>query len=379
MLRITLAILLSALSFALPTHAEATFVQKRELQLAEHRFVDGRRLPVTLGFETYGRLNERRDNAVLICHFFGGSSHAAGRYAAGDPRPGYWDALIGPGKPLDTDRYFIVSADVLANINAHDPTVRSTGPYSLDPLTRQPYGGTFPSVTIRDQVAVQRSLMEDLGIQRWHTVMGASLGGMQALQWAVSHPDRVERVVTVAASGRADAYNKALCQLMIDAIRSDARWKNGDYYGQEAPDGGLASAWKLLFVHTLSRQGLSRGITPGDPASFLEALEAKARARIAEIDANAWISLSEASRDFDLGAGHPDYRSALGRIQAKVLAIAAEGDLLYPPELIRTDLVAPLADLGKPARFHVLTTEQGHLGAVYDMGQASEVLRDFLR
>lgn len=379
MLRKTLAVMLTAVALSLPLHAEALVVQKQEIQLPAHRFNDDKALPITLSYESYGRLNARRDNAVLICHFFGGTSHAAGKYAPSDPQPGYWDAIIGPGKPLDTNRFFIISSDIVANINSHDPSVKTTGPNSIDPETGRPYARSFPSVTIQDMVSIQRSLMDRLGIPRWHTVMGTSLGGMQALQWGVSYPERVERVVSIAASGRADAYNRALCQLMIDAIRTDSRWKDGSYYGHEAPTRGLASAWKLLYVHVLSRQSLERATMAGSTAPFLEALDARALARSADLDANAWLSLSEASRDFDLGKGYPDYRAALSRIQAKVLAIGAEGDLLYTPELIRRDLVDPLQALGKSARFHVLPTEQGHLGSVYEIEGASGVLRDFLR
>jgi homoserine O-acetyltransferase len=398
MIRMPLALMM-ALAFALPARAEeliaptapesllerpfglknGLIVTKQVLQLPTHRFVDGKRLPVALSYETYGRLNARRDNAILICHFFSGTAHAAGRHAPGDAQAGYWDDIIGPGKPLDTDRFFIVSSDILANVNAHDPTIKTTAPHSIDPATGRPYGGTFPTVSIRDMVAVQRALMDHLEIPRWHTVMGASLGGMQALQWAVSYPDRVERAVSVAASGRADAYNQGLCQIMIDAIRTDPDWKDGAYYGQQPPNRGLASAWKLLFVHTQSRQGLERSSGAASSRRFIETLEARAKARIGQLDANAWLSLSEAGRDFDLGAGYPDYRSALSRIQAKVMAIAAEGDLLYPPELIRSDLVAPLEALGKPARYHLLPTPAGHLGAVTDIENVSDVLRDFLR
>lgn len=379
MLHKTLVTMIAALALVLPARADELVVQKLIMQLPAHRFVDGSRLPIELSYETYGRLNAQRDNAVLICHYFSGTAHAAGRHAPGDPHPGYWDDIIGPGKPLDTDRFFIVSSDILANVNAHDPTVRTTAPYSIDPATGRPYAGTFPSVSIRDMVAVQRALMDRLGIPRWHTVMGASLGGMQALQWAVSYPDRVERAVSVAASGRADAYNRTLCQIMIDAIRSDPNWRDGAYYGQEPPHRGLTSAWKLLFAHTQSRQGLERSLGSAAAQSLGETLEARSRARIGKLDANAWLSLSEAGRDFDLGAGYPDYRSALTRIQAQVLAIAAEGDLLYPPELIRSDLVALLEALGKKARYHVLPTADGHLGAVTDIENIADVLRDFLR
>lgn len=369
----TLALGQPALAYDLP-------VEKRPLSLPDFKFQDGRQVPLTLGYETYGRLNAAKDNAILICHYFGGTSHAAGKYPGDDRRPGYWDALIGSKGAIDTDRYFVVSMDIPANINL-DPQVISTGPQSLDPNTGKPYGGTFPAVGIRDMVETQRRLMDHLGISRWHAVMGTSLGGMQAMQWAVSYPERVSRVMTAAAPGRSDAYNQAMSQVMIDAIQADRNYRGGNYYGQEPPNQGLAAAWKLMYAKILNRDVLQSQYpgAVGEPAPpFVRELETQAARRVTRIDANAWAAISHASRNFDLAAGHPSYAAALSRVKAKALVIAAEGDELFPPSRLEQDLVQPLKKAGKQVQFRVLSTRQGHLGAVFELQKEGPAIRAFL-
>lgn len=376
----TLAIAATLLTLAMPAVAYDAPVEKRPFTLADFRFQDGRQLPLTLGYETYGKLNAARDNAILVCHYFGGTSHAAGQYPNDDRRPGYWDALIGAKGAIDTDRFFVVSMDIPANINI-DPQVISTGPRTVDPKTGKPYGGRFPSVGIRDMVEAQRRLMDHLGIRRWHAVMGTSLGGMQAMQWAVSHPDRVARVMTAAAPGRSDAYNQAMSQVMIDAIRADKNYRGGDYYGQEPPNQGLAAAWKLMYAQILNRDVLQAQFpgAVGEPAPpFVVELETQAARRVGRIDANAWVAIAEASRNFDLAAGHPSYEAALARVKARTLVIAAEGDELFPPVRLEQDLVEPLRKAGKPVEYRVLATRQGHLGAVFELGKEGETIRAFL-
>jgi homoserine O-acetyltransferase len=363
----------AAALLAAPASAYEGPVDKQRLSLPAFTFQDGRTLPLTVGYETYGTLNAEASNAVLICHFFGGTSHAAGKYAKDDPRPGYWDALIGAKAAIDTDRHFVVAVDVPANVNVTDPRMVTTGPHSRDPQTQQPYGPRFPAVSIRDMVETQRALADRLGIRRWHAVVGASLGGMQAMQWAVSHPERVARVVTVAAPGRSEPYNQAMAQVMIDAIQSDGHFRGGDYYGHPAPTRGLKAAWKLLYAQGLHRDHMAR---PGTP--FLSDLETQAAARLPRLDANAWVRLSEASRDFDVAHGHADYPAALRRVQAKVLVVAAEGDMLFPPERLERELAAPLRLAGKRVDFRLLPTTQGHLGSVFDLNREGPAINRFL-
>lgn len=368
------------LGFGPPAAAYDGPVDKRPFTIPDFRFQAGARLPVTLGYETYGKLNAAKDNAILVCHYFGGTSHAAGKYTPEDRRAGYWDALIGSKGAIDTDRFFVISVDIPANINL-DPTVIATGPQTLDPKTKKPYGGTFPAVSIRDMVETQRILMDQLGIQRWHAVMGTSLGGMQAMQWAVSYPERVARVMTAAAPGRSDAYNQAMSQVMIEAIQADKNFRGGNYYGQEPPNQGLSAAWKLMYAKILNRDELTAQFpgAVGHPAPpFVMELDAQATKRVSRIDANAWATISRASRDFDLGIGHPSYEAALGRVKAKALVLAMVGDELFSPERLEKDLVAPLKKAGKQVEFRVMDTRQGHLGAVFELNKEAPAIREFL-
>jgi homoserine O-acetyltransferase/O-succinyltransferase len=175
-------------------------VEKKVFELERFTTANGADLKsVRIGWESYGELNADASNAVLITHFFSATSHAAGRYSPADELPGYWDALIGPGKAIDTDRYFVLSSDTLVNINVNDPKVTTTGPASLDPDTGKPYGMSFPVVSIRDFVNVQKALVESLGISKLKAVVGPSMGALQAYEWATAYPEMVERIVPSSA------------------------------------------------------------------------------------------------------------------------------------------------------------------------------------
>ncbi|OYX87147.1 MAG: homoserine acetyltransferase, partial [Xanthobacter sp. 35-67-6] len=190
------ALLLATALFAVPDPARALdeIVKKQTFVLPTYTTVGGAALrDVKVGWEAYGTLNADKSNVILITHFFSGSSHAAGRYKADDAAPGYWDAIIGPGKPLDTDKYYILSSDTLVNLNVHDPNVVTTGPATISPETDKPYGTRFPVVTIRDFVNVQKALLDSLGITKLHAVMGPSMGALQVYEWATGYPEAVGR------------------------------------------------------------------------------------------------------------------------------------------------------------------------------------------
>jgi homoserine O-acetyltransferase len=183
---------------ALPAGAYDGLVEKQVFMLPALTTVGGQVIrDVRVGYEHYGALNAARDNAILVTHYFSGTSHAAGRYAATDPSPGYWDSIIGAGKPIDTDRFFVISSDTLVNLNTKDPRTVTTGPASINPDTGRPWGMTFPIVTIRDFVNLQKALLDSLGIRKIHAVVGASMGAMQAFEWAAAYPDIVERIIPV--------------------------------------------------------------------------------------------------------------------------------------------------------------------------------------
>ena len=182
---------------------------------------------VRVGWESYGTLNEARDNAILVTHFFSGNSHAAGKYHSDEAEPGYWNAIIGPGKPLDTNRYCIISSDTLVNLNAKDPNTITTGPATIDPATGKPYGMSFPIVTIRDFVNVQNALLDHLGIASLQAVVGASMGALQALEWASAYPDRVQRVIAVIGGAEENAFLIGWLELWAAPIRLDPALEPG--------------------------------------------------------------------------------------------------------------------------------------------------------
>ena len=244
------ALLFLVLALVVSARAQDQIVEKKTFEVASFATQSGRTLKtVKVGWESYGTLNADKSNAVLICHFFSGTSHAAGKYAAADAAPGYWDAIIGPGKAIDTTKYFVLSSDTLVNLGALDPKVVTTGPASIDPDTSKPYGMTFPIVTIRDFVEVQKKLVESLGITRLALVAGASMGALQTYEWAASHPGMVARIMPVIGAAEADANLVAWLDIWASPIRLDPKWNGGAYYGKEPPLAGLGQALKIVTLH----------------------------------------------------------------------------------------------------------------------------------
>jgi len=293
-------------------------VEKKTFSLKEFTFVSGQKIaPVQIGYETYGTLAPTKDNVILICHFYSGNSHAAGKYSAEDKVAGYWDAIIGPGKPFDTNKYFIVSSDTLCNINPKDPNVITTGPASINPETGKPYGMSFPIATIRDFVNLQYKLLESLGVKKLKVVSGASGGGIQTFQWAVDYPDFVERIVPVISTPKLHPWLVGWIKLWGDPIKLDPKWNQGDYYGKQEPVEGVT--YSLMLV-TMSAQGAewaekSFGRKWADPQKnpyqtmenqfLVENVLFKAgMARAKTADANSMLYMNKASALFDIGHGY---------------------------------------------------------------------------
>jgi len=233
---------LTIITHTSPLHAYDGVVEKKTFTLPSYVTVGGKTIKgVKIGWESYGSLNTDKSNAILITHYFSGTSHAAGKYKV-NGEAGYWDAIIGPGKPLDTDKYFILSSDTLVNLNAKNPNVITTGPATINPLTRKRYGRSFPIVAIRDFVNVQKALVESLGISKLHAVMGASMGALQAYEWASSYPGMVGNVIPVIGAGDADGWAIAWLHMWAAPILLDPNWNNGYYYGKAGPVAGLSAA-----------------------------------------------------------------------------------------------------------------------------------------
>ncbi len=368
--------------------AKAMLVEKQRFEIAEFTTENGQVIaPVQVGWEAYGQLNEAKDNVILITHFFSGSSHAAGKYSADDPVPGYWDAIIGPGKAIDTDRFYVISVDTLVNANVFDPNVITTGPATINPATGKPWGLDFPVVTIGDFVEVQRALLDSLGIERLHAVIGPSMGSFQAIEWATRYPERVERLVPVIGSAFIDAWAAVRLERWAYPIKADPAWNNGDYYATGQPTEGLITALSYIIQDAVYPTGFNlrypAPYTDAAPHQDIRAefsawqqLREHAAIRAAYQDANHILYLVRASQLFRAGMGD-NWQQALKQVQAPTLLLPAAGDQLLLPQMSRTTQQA-LEAAGKTVHYHEIPGIWGHLDGVVGMAAVADVLRDFL-
>lgn len=325
--------------------------QKVRFNAGKYTFLHSKKtVPIEFGYETYGHLNESKDNAILVCHYFTGTSHAAGRYNESDQAPGWWDSLIGPGKAIDTDKYFVICSDCISNINFNSPTVISTGPASINPETGKAYGMNFPVFTLDDVIMLQRRLIDHLGIKKLRFVLGPSMGGLQSFLWAKYFPELVDQIISVVAT----PMMRPSClmvpnQLGIEAIMLDEKWKNGDYYGEEPPNRGLLLAFKILLTATrtdhwantnFGRKFLDPAfITSDNPyisfkGRFMveEGIEQSVLARMQFFDPNSYLYIAKANSLFDLCAPGETLAQGLGRIKTPVKMIIDESDLMFTRE-----------------------------------------------
>ncbi len=373
-----------------PTWAYDGIVEKKTFSIAAYTTVGGTTIKnVRVGYETYGTLNAGKDNVILVAHFYSGNSHAAGRYTETDPTPGYWDAVIGSGKPVDTDRFLVVSSDTLVNLNVKDPKTITTGPASINPDTGRPYGMSFPIVTMRDFVNVQKALLDSLGVKKLHAVMGASMGAIQSFEWAAAYPDVVERIVPVIGAAELNAYGIGWLNVWAAPIMLDPRWKGGDYYGKEEPVEGLALALKTVTLHARhygwasSAFGRKWVAADRDPAkswdnkfAIEETLDKIALARARVSDANSFLYLAKANQLFVTGH-RGSLEEGLRDVRANVLLVPAKSDLLLFPDYSR-QVAEILKKQGKPVQYFEIEGEGGHLDGVVSIAKAGEVIRKFL-
>lgn len=383
-------LILLVLILAVSAWAYDGVVEKKVFTMASYTTVGGQTIKnVRVGYETYGSLNANKDNAILIAHGFPGTSHAAGKYKSTDPRPGYWDSIIGSGKPVDTDKFFVISSDTLVNLNVKDPNVITTGPASINPDTGKPYGMGFPIVTIRDFVNVQKALVDALGIKRLHAVMGPSMGGYQTFEWGAAYPEMVERIIPVIATADYGAYGIANMNIRATAVMLDPKWNKGDYYGKEEPTAGLTLALKLstfLARHygwASKTYGRKWATADQDPAkswdnkfAIEEALEKFAAGRAKVSDANSLLYLSKAVQLFV--TGHKgSLEEGLKDVRAKVLLIPAKSDLLVFADSSKVAFEV-LKKHGKHVEYFEIEGDGGHLDGIFAIAKAAEVIRKFL-
>lgn len=378
--------------FSVAGHAnELPLVEKHTYTTTDFALFSGKRLAeVKVGWESYGTLNADKSNVVLITHYFSGSSHAAGKYRTEDPSPGYWDAIIGPDKAIDTNKFFVISVDSLVNLSAYSPDVVTTGPTSINPATQKPYGLDFPVVTIRDFVNIQKQVLESLGITGLHAVVGPSMGSMQAIDWASAYPSWVPRMVSVIGAGQSDAWTTAALEHWALPIKLDPQWQHGNYSKAKPPTEGLVAALMLITQQALhpgffNQQGNTLNYRPLEDAplqditanhSIVTWLEKRARARASEMDANHLLYLVRACQLFV--AGHQaSLAQGIESIQAKTLFLPASNDLLLMPYLAKNAHEA-LRHAQKDSDYIELTGDLGHLEGVLDIQEQRHKLKAFL-
>lgn len=340
---------------------------------------------MTVAYETFGRLDADAGNAVLVCHAWTGDSHVYGPIGHGHRASGWWEGVVGPGCSIDTDRYFVVCANVLGGCQG------STGPSSPHPDDGKPYGSRFPVVTVRDMVRVQVQLANHLGVARWLTVIGGSMGGMQALEWAVTYPHRVASLLVVASCALSTAQQIALGAVGRRAIKLDPRWRGGDYYDAEPGDGpheGLIVARQLaqvtfrtdeVFTKRFGRDFADRqeGLGLWQRFEVERYLDYHGEKLVRRFDANSYLIISKAMDLHDIGRGRGGVPAALARVKVPTRTIGIWSDILYPSYQQR-EIADILASQGSPADYVEIDSEQGHDSFLIDTDQVNDAIADFL-
>ena len=364
-------------------------VEKKVFEMPSYTTLGGKTIKgVKVGWQSAGQLNADRSNAILINHFFSGNSHAFGKYKPEDQAAGYWDAIVGPGKAIDTNKYFVLSSDTLVNLNMAGGTV-TTGPASVNPETGKPWGMDFPVVSIGDFVNVQKALVESLGIRKLHAVAGPSMGALQTWDWAARYPEMVDRIIPVIGSAEASPWLIAWLDVWGAPIKLDPKWNNGDYYGKEPPLAGLGEALKVVSLQAnhwdWAEKGFGRAFAEGgkDPAadmanryrveSFLQGAGA-ARAKVS--DANHFLYLVKANQTFAPG-GAQTLDEAAKKIKARTLLLYSPGDQVFPAEFLKRTEAALKAN-GVPVESAEIGGPNGHLNGVIGMAPLGPKIAEFL-
>ena len=341
---------------------------------------------LTIAYEIYGKLNQERNNAILVCHALSGDSHIAG-FHAGDDKPGWWDAVVGPGKAFDTDRYCVICQNVIGGCKG------STGPSSENPATGKPYGATFPVITIRDMVHAQKLLIDHLSIPQLYAVAGGSMGGMQALQWTVSYPDTVRKAIIIAATGYSTPQQIAFNEVGRKAIISDPEWNGGNYYDTKSYDAhgpvrGLALARMVGHITYLSDESMhakfGRSLQAKDRIGFNFSTDFAVESYLhhqgdtftRRFDANSYLYITKAIDYFDL-TKDGSLAKGLAGVRAGFLIISVSSDWLYPPYQSQ-EIVSALTANECEVRYSEIRSNYGHDAFLLESGQINYLITQFL-
>ncbi len=362
------------MSYGIVTEQITTF--DTELRLESGRILG----PIDIAYETYGTLNEDRSNAILVTHAWTGSAHLAGRYSEDEKRGGWWDDIVGPGCLLDTDRYFVICSNVIGSCFG------STGPTSINPKTGKRYSLAFPVITVRDMVKAQTLLIDRLGIKKLFCVLGGSMGGMQALEWATQYPDRIASAVVLATTPRPSAQAISLNAVARWAIFNDPTWKKGEY--RKNPKDGLALARGIGHITFLSDESMTakfgRRFSARDGQfDFFGQFEVERYLNyngynfVDRFDANSFLYLAKALDLYDVAAGCESMEEAFAPVSAPMQFFAFTSDWLYPPAQTE-EMVDTLNTLGKKAEYHLITSAYGHDAFLLEHQAFTPMVRQFL-
>src|SRR5512144_313476 len=347
----------------------------------ELRLESGRILgPITLAYETYGELNEDRSNAILVAHAWTGSAHLAGKYSDEEQKPGWWDAIVGPGRLLDTDRYCVICVNVIGSCYG------STGPATINPKTGKRYNLSFPVITVRYMVRAQVPLIDHLGIEKLVTVLGGSMGGMQALEWATQFPDRIASAIVLAATPRPSAQAISLNAVARWAIFNDPTWKKGEY--RKNPKDGLALARGNGHITFLSDESMTakfgRRFSARDGQfDFFGQFEVERYLNyngysfVDRFDANSFLYLAKALDLYDVAWGCESLEEAFAPVTAPIQFFAFTSDWLYPPYQTE-EMAQALTNLGKPVEYHLIPSSYGHDAFLLEHETFAPLVREFL-
>ena len=340
--------------------------------------------PITVAYETYGQLNEAKDNAILVIHALTGDAHAAGYHSENDKKPGWWDDMIGSGKAFDTDKYFIVSSNILGGCSG------TTGPSSINPKTAKPYGLTFPVFTIEDTEKVHKELLEYLGIDVLYAVAGGSMGGMQAMQFVMSYPDKVKSAILIATTSRLSPQGIAFNAVGRNSIISDPNWNNGDYYDKpNKPDRGLSNARMIGHITYLCEEAMynkfGRKLQDKDHYDFnfdvdfqVESyLQHQGQIFVDRFDANSYLYITKAVDYFDPATKYGSLKNAFEKSDAKYLIISFDSDWLFPSSQAK-EIVNTLMNLGKDVSYCEIKSPCGHDAFLLEYELQSKIVKSFL-
>jgi len=336
--------------------------------------------PITLVYETYGTLDESRSNAILVEHAWTGDAHLAGKHREEDAKPGWWDAIVGPGRLLDTDRYFVICSNVIGSCHG------STGPASLNPKTGKRYNLSFPVVTVRDMVRAQKLLIDSLGIEKLLCVMGGSMGGMQALEWATQYPGNIASAIVLATTPRPSPQAISLNAVARWAIFNDPTWRKGEY--KHNPKDGLALARGIGHITFLSDESMNtkfgrRFSAKDGQFDFFGQFEVERYLNyngynfVDRFDANSFLYLAKALDLYDVALGYESLAEAFSRVSAPLQFFAFTSDWLYPPYQTE-EMAACLRNQGKPAEYHLITSAYGHDAFLLEHETFAPLVRTFL-